>query len=271
MDMESAADALYLYGILPAARASEVTLATLPDGFEPSQGLRLEQFPSLELAALVEPTERLLWTGPLAEQKLQDIQWVGPRAMVHENIVQAAYEHCQCFYPSRLGTIFSDMPALQRRLTAQVDQFRQYFENTCDRGQYTLKGFIDRQQWRQQQTSTEAVDGSDYLRRRAAQRGTKIPLADLRQEGRRLLVALRQVSQAHQIDQGKSRQEQGRQRLFCWHFLVPRQVEERFLSCLEELAPQLSPRLELALVGPLPPYQFRGAPAPSKMPDGRES
>ena len=255
--MEGEADALYLFGILSEAKTSAMS-KSMPKGFREDDELRFQGLGEPGWTALVEPTEQLLWTGPAAEEKLQDVKWVGPRAIVHEQIVHWAYERFGSFYPSNLGTIFSDAKALQEGIEEQRDTLSAYFSTTEGCDQYSLKGYVDVARWRQNHSVDEASDGSDYLRRRARQGAKTLPMETLRGDAEALLRRLRAVVKEVDITQGKAKKdEDGRRRIFGWHLLVPRAAQSELRQVLETTAPELSSLLELDFLGPLPPYRFR--------------
>lgn len=108
------------------------------------------------LTAVVDVVERDAWAGPQAEANMQSLEWVGARAALHEEVVEAAMAQGPV-YPARFGTLYSSA----QRLAETVDQhheaigtFMAYIDGADE---WALKVFIDRDQ----AASSRAAAASD--------------------------------------------------------------------------------------------------------------
>ena len=252
--------ALYAFGILSRQDHPQATLPEeQPARLEPDAPLELLSLDPLPFLALCAPTSPQTWTGPDAEPRLADLQWVGPRALAHEEITRWSHLHFSPFVPFSLGTIFSSPQTLRDALTPQVEILQAYFDLTRDSDQWTLKGYIDPDQLTAASSQEPSPSsGADYLRRRrSAPRQTTLD-ERLQIETRNLFDQLLPLASAHQIATTAASKKGGTHCLFHWHFLIPREDSQAFLSSLDEAIVPLAPfQLDLHLQGPLPPYHFR--------------
>ena len=58
------------------------------------------------LGAALDLVDNADWSGEESEAKMRSLDWVGPRAIRHEEVVSAAASHRQTF-PVPFGTLFS--------------------------------------------------------------------------------------------------------------------------------------------------------------------
>ncbi len=250
-------NACYLFGVIPMEQWEQAAALDLPRGFMPRGELRAIEFEELDLVAVAEPTEQALWVGPEAEEKLKEVKWVGPRAMVHHEVVDELHRQVGVIYPTNLGTIYSDREALRRDLKGRKEALDAYFSQTQGRDQYTLKGLIPRRVDKRSTLEEGEGGGKDYLKRRQRSRRQGLDMEALQADAQQLAACMERWIEARQVDRGAAPKEQDKRRLFCWHVLVDRSCEDGLAEDLAKLAPSLSDALELDIVGPLVPYQFR--------------
>lgn len=254
MSLLSSPDALYLFGLFYKEKPD---LEGAPPGFAPPGELRINALDGTPFFACTEPTYLDLWTGPEAESRLQDIQWVGPRALVHEEVQRWCYSINATYYPTSLGTIFSTLEALTSSIVPRTSELEEYFIRTGGAFQFTLKGYFLAP--KEEKKTANFQSGSDYLRHRAQrkQEGSTLPLERLRKESALLLSSLQPHFREFAQGQPASRKVEGKELILQWHLLIDEDKIPDFQSALKEILPQLSDFLELELLGPLPPYHFR--------------
>ncbi len=83
--------------------------------------------------------------GPEAEVRLQDISWVGPRAMAHEQLIEKVMQVTPVF-PARFGTIFSNRERLEATLRLNADLILDFFQEARDKDEFAVKGYLDLEQ-----------------------------------------------------------------------------------------------------------------------------
>lgn len=108
--------------------------------------------------AVVDRVDRANWAGEDAEDNLQSIEWVGPRAVRHEEVIEAVMEQAPVF-PARFGTLFSSVEQLVRRIASRQDALQAYFERVAGCREWTLRGHLEREV--AQEALAEPDDGSE--------------------------------------------------------------------------------------------------------------
>jgi hypothetical protein len=81
--------------------------------------------------------------GPLAESRMQDLSWVGPRACRHEEVVEQVLQHSPVF-PARFGTIFCSLESLVKLLKMHHTGISQFLDEVADKEEWAVKGLMDR-------------------------------------------------------------------------------------------------------------------------------
>ncbi|PIP37171.1 MAG: hypothetical protein COX20_02350, partial [Desulfobacterales bacterium CG23_combo_of_CG06-09_8_20_14_all_52_9] len=87
------------------------------------------------------------FTGPEAQEKMEDLAWVAPRALRHEEVVLTVMEQGPVL-PVRFGTVFSSRAAAAEPLRQRQDVLMKFFQDTIDKKEWTLKGYVDQPQAR---------------------------------------------------------------------------------------------------------------------------
>ncbi len=96
-----------------------------------------------ELAAVCAWTELEEWSGPQADLNMQDLQWLGPRVMHHQAVVEAAMRS-SAVLPARLGTLFSSAAALERFCAIHHGAIASFLTATEAREEWAFKVLLDR-------------------------------------------------------------------------------------------------------------------------------
>ncbi len=96
-----------------------------------------------ELTAVCGWTELEEWSGPQADSKMQDLQWLGPRVLRHQAVVETAMRF-SAVLPARLGTLFSSPAALERFCAIHRDAIASFLTATEAREEWAFKVLLDR-------------------------------------------------------------------------------------------------------------------------------
>lgn len=105
------------------------------------------------IAAVLSEVDPEEFSGPGAKERLENLAWIGPRALRHEEVIVAAMR-VSVVLPVRFGAIFSSPEALAVPLTKHGDGISRFFVETAGKSEWLLKGYVNRQQAR---TGTLAV------------------------------------------------------------------------------------------------------------------
>ncbi|SMC71100.1 Gas vesicle synthesis protein GvpL/GvpF [Desulfocicer vacuolatum DSM 3385] len=85
------------------------------------------------------------FVGTSAEENMKNIDWIGPRAMRHENVIERMMQESSV-YPARFATLFSSMENLRETLHLKSGLISRFLNQTQHKCEYSLKGFINRKQ-----------------------------------------------------------------------------------------------------------------------------
>lgn len=202
--------------------------------------------------------------GVAAEKNLQNIQWVGPRACMHEHVLEQIMLHSPVF-PARFGTIFSNPEKLMEFLARHYPTIVQFFQESATKQEWAVKGFLE----------TKTAE-SRLLGERLAQIGSNPGKRYLLEQrlrgeiGKELKNWLQNVGNditAHlqpwivQKSNRKTlpREASGREldMVFNWALLLERESSDRVVAEIRNCNEQYHPQgLVLEIKGPWPPYSF---------------
>ena len=131
--------ALYLFCLTPAEPPPQIE-GTGINGLSP---LFLETFGGV--AAVVSEVTAEDFSGPGARERMENLAWIGPRALRHEEVIVAAMRTSPVL-PVRFGTIFSSREALASPLKEHGDIISRFFVETAGLSEWMLKGYVNRKQ-----------------------------------------------------------------------------------------------------------------------------
>jgi len=84
-----------------------------------------------EVAAVLAEVHLEDFTGPESQAKMEDLAWVAPLALRHEEVVLSAMEQSPVL-PVRFGTVFSSIEAAAEPLRQRQDVLMKFFRDTID-------------------------------------------------------------------------------------------------------------------------------------------
>ena len=145
--METAQRALYLFCFARSNLIGELQ-GTGVDGQHPLSLFR--RFPDLCAVLSEVPLED--FCGDAAELRMQDLAWVGPRALRHEAVVEEVMRHSPVL-PARFGTLFSSQERLAEFLDKHRGAISEFLERVADQAEWSVRGLLDRRQAGQALTS----------------------------------------------------------------------------------------------------------------------
>lgn len=253
---------LYLYCL--------ACLSRLPD--RPLEGLGLDGAGPLQvtgfrdLAAVWSPVRLRDFCGPEAAGRLQDLNWIGPRAIRHQEVVAGVMRHSPVL-PARFGTIFSSVANLENVLQQRHDAINRLLTRLVDREEWAVHGWLDRpaaKEWLfSRQLAREAAffqgltPGKRYFEEQRRRGACDRTLCRWLEEVRRELAShLLELAEARE---GRlSRQASGDREMVCsWAILLPVSAVKAFQAWLQDVNRRYADRgLSLSCTGPWPPYSF---------------
>jgi hypothetical protein len=201
------------------------------------------------------------WVGPEAEQRMRKIEWVGPHAVRHEEVVGLAANTSQVF-PLPFATLFSNADELRARIESYGSLIADYFEATAGCEEWSVKGVIDRDAVEKHLMGGDEgpSGGSDYLRRRKQAQETRKQVEPwLNTVVTPFWEALVAMTSDYRVLSTKvSRQASEEDIVFNWAFLVPEMMRPDFEKAVDTFhAAHVEQGVGLRLGGPWAPYSFR--------------
>ncbi|MCA9694715.1 MAG: GvpL/GvpF family gas vesicle protein [Myxococcales bacterium] len=95
------------------------------------------------LAAVLSDVNLEEWTGDDAESRLADLEWLGPRALHHERVVEAVMRDAPVL-PLRFGAMFSSDEAVCEWLARHEGAIARFLEAMRGAEEWSLRGWVDR-------------------------------------------------------------------------------------------------------------------------------
>ncbi len=131
-------DAYYLFCF---ARDDLIDEQSLGSGL--TEDRRLLKISFKDIAMIVSKVCMEDFTGPDAEERLNNVEWVTPRALRHGRIVQ---EMCQLspILPASFGTLFSSADKLIRLAELRQGLISSFLEWIKDMEEWSIKAYLDR-------------------------------------------------------------------------------------------------------------------------------
>ena len=209
------------------------------------------------------------FSGPEAKEKMEDLAWIGPRALRHEEVVLSTMEQGPVL-PVRFGTVFSSRSAAAEPLRQRQDVLMKFFRDTIDKKEWTLKGYVDRPRARARMTTArlaaekEQLEGLSPGKRYFFEQKIKGAVDKdvavwLKEMGRDILRVAREASAGFSECRLQSQDVTGRDEEMFFHgaLLVP----DASMAALECMTDEWNKRheaqgLRVELSGPWPPYHF---------------
>jgi hypothetical protein len=220
------------------------------------------------LSAILSSVPQEEFCGPAAEANLRNLAWVGPRALRHQAVLEAAMRLAPIL-PARFGTLYSSLPVLGQFMERQRETILGFLQRVSQQSEWAVKGLLDRARAEETlcrrkpagaKTAPVSLPGLAYLRdqqgRLQARRELEDRLAEachkvvdelalLASETCARPVLVRETSGADQ------------EMIVNWAFLVPQRATAQFPQRVEQAsASQALPGLTFTVSGPWPPYSF---------------
>ena len=262
--MENRQGALYLFCFARSDRVGEIAGPGV-DGHHPLCLFR----PFPDLCAIVSEVPLEDFCGPAAELRMQQLAWVGPRALRHEAVVEQVMRHSPVL-PVRFGTLFSSQESLAEVRATHRQTISQFLERVADQEEWSIKGLLDRTQAGQalisaslaaQQEQLAALPpGTRYFQeqriRSAAEKELSLWLNETcRQVASHLMKQASDFRECPVVP--RQPPESGTEVLLNWAFLLRRGVAAAFRLRIDQVNEKHGTRgLVFELSGPWPPYRF---------------
>lgn len=268
-DPDLPSDGLYVFCVTPEAVAVPVAAGITAD-------TRLERLVQGPLAAVVCRVPLAEWTGPDAEARLRDLNWLGPRAVRHEAVIELVMPGGPVL-PLRFGSLFSSEASVKAWLAAEAAPIAAFFAESAEFEEWSLKGWLAAARAEAALLVADprfkalpASPGARYLlEQKLRQDIARSVRSWARGVEQRVLSELAGLVGRTRALRSLSGEVSGRAEEVMFHqaLLVPRFRRQELADKVTALGAELTDRgLTLELTGPWPLYSFAPALSPAASP-----
>ncbi len=256
--------ALYVFGFVPKG--------TLPgdlkiDGIEHDHTVIQEELSAVNAVVSYVPMSEFV--GEEAEIRLQDIEWVTPRAVKHQYAIEKILEFSPIL-PAQFGVLFSSKDNLEKFVQSNHAEITEFLELISDKSEWGVKVYWDSLLTKQLLMETEfeaqvqqlaeLSEGARYFKEKQLNSEIEKKVTD---QLRSILVdSSTQLSNiSHNARKRKiiidDSSEEGQRMVANWAFLLETARTDEFMSILNKINANFSPNgIFLRVSGPWPPYSF---------------
>lgn len=230
-----------------------------------------------DIAALVCMVPLRDFTGEAAEANMQDLSWIVPRAVRHEEVVEEVLRLSPVF-PARFGTLFLSPASIMEFMVRHYSTIADFLEGIRGREEWAVKVFLDREESRKTfMVNTLASwndrpspsPGARYLRERKLRASVE---NDLMEWVKGISSGLWSNLQGLSENSAERKVlpeagEEGEEMVLNWAFLVAKENLERFRAVIDKANSEYAcSGLRFESSGPWPPYSFTPALSDERMP-----
>ena len=235
--------------------------------------------PSAEVCAVIAEVAREDFCGPEAERRMEQLSWVGPRALRHEAVIEEVMEHSPVL-PARFGTLFSSLPALTQFMDAHRAVIAQFLGRVAGQREWSVRGRFDRNRAQQARTAERLAaepgqlsglaEGTRYFAEKRFRHQAEQELGGWLEQALRQVVGelARHASDCRECAPlARERSDNQAEEVLNCAFLLPDSKAASFLQEVERANLEHAPKgLQFEPSGPWPPFRFVPALAGAEAP-----
>ncbi len=224
-----------------------------------------------DISAVISKVSLNEYCGDSAESNLQDLAWVGPRALRHAEIIESVRSRSPVL-PSRFGTLFSSMESLRKLVERNAEKINRFLETVSGKDEWSVKVMSCKASLAEKLFSDRLADQSKELEEMAPGlryfKERQLRSAAEKEVGawlKKVLAASASELAGYSLD-WRQREVSGAQRdgekvgVANWAFLVDREAEDNFTRCTSRANMMHNKSgLFFEVSGPWPPYSFTPA------------
>lgn len=254
----------YVYCLVRAARRP--SLRGVPDAMPGSEGVRLLELPETPSRRgaqrdwlVVSSVREAMYGEDALQHRLQDLEWIGPRAIAHEAVIEH-FLSADAVLPMQLFALFkSDARAVEHIVhnSRRIGRILLRIEQQVEWGLRLMwdPGSLETAK---QPPPRRIVSGADYLVRKRNQRDqSRVVLQRARADASRLYRVIAGEASEARRRSDVERAAPGSRLLLDAAFLVPARRTKAFQAVVRRHAGALERAgISVSLTGPWPPYNF---------------
>ena len=188
---------------------------------------------------------------------LQNLDWVGPRAIAHERVIES-FLSASALLPMQLFTLFTSDDRVVEHVRSDRARIARILRRIEKKVEWGLRLTWNEQAARDKAAKKPARSGTEFLaRKRDVLDVSRKRLAEARTAAGRVYKAIERQAAASQRRTSLERAAPGSRLLLDAAFLVPAGKSGAFKSAVREQTRALrGSGIETSLTGPWPPYNF---------------
>jgi hypothetical protein len=206
------------------------------------------------------------FVGEKGEENLQNLEWLMPRVVLHEQITESILQNSAVF-PVAFGSIFSSPESLKATVEKNKETIVEFLNFTKNADEIGLKGFLEREAAKQKILKSDFANefaelnnlsaGKKFFAEKKliekAENSVNQKLDEICGQVAQKLSDLAQASVQRKVVQSDDEGEQ----VINWAFLIERDKISEFKQLVEEINADVSGfGFNLRLSKNLPPYSF---------------
>ena len=234
---------------------------------------------SAEVCAVIGEVAREEFCGPEAERRMEQLSWVGPRALRHEAVIEEVMEHSPVL-PARFGTLFSSVPALTQFMDVHRAAIAQFLGRVAGHREWSVQGRFDRNRAQQARAAERLAaeqgqlsglaEGTRYFAEKRIRHQAEQELGGWLEQTLRQVVneLARHASDCRECAPlARERSDNEAEEVLNWAFLLPESKAASFLQQVDRAnLEHAAEGLEFEPSGPWPPFRFVPALAATEAP-----
>ena len=209
------------------------------------------------LWAIVQSVPEADYRETALTQGLQNLDWVGPRAIAHERVIEA-FLSARALLPMPLFTLFTSDDRAVQHVQSDGTRIRRLLKRVEGKVEWGLRLTFDEKAARRKMSSRPVMSGTEFLARKRDVLGiNRTRLKDARGAADRVYKSISRLVTAAQRRTSLERVAPGSRLLLDAAFLVPAGKSGAFRSAVRQQTRDLRAMgTAVSLTGPWPPYNF---------------
>jgi len=254
----------YVYCLVRAARRP--SLRGVPDALPGSEGVRLLELPETPSRRgaqrdwlVVSSVREAMYGEDALQRRLQDLEWIGPRALAHEAVIEH-FLSADAVLPMQLFALFKNDARAVEHIVRNSRRIGRILLRIAQQVEWGLRLMWDpgSSENAKQPRPRRIVSGADYLVRKRNQRDqSQVVLKRARADASRLYRVIAGEASEARRRSDVERAAPGSRLLLDAAFLVPARRTKAFQAVVRRHAGALERAgISVSLTGPWPPYNF---------------
>jgi hypothetical protein len=244
----------YVFCLIRSDR--QPTMRRISEGMPGGHDLRAIEVGE-RLWAIVQSVPEADYSETALTQGLQNLDWVGPRAIAHERVIEA-FLSARALLPMPLFTLFTSDDRAVQHVQSDGTRIRRLLKRVEGKVEWGLRLTFDEKAARRKVSSRPVMSGTEFLARKRDVLGiTRTRLKDARGAADRVYKSISRLVTAAQRRTSLERVAPGSRLLLDAAFLVPAGKSGAFRSAVRQQTRDLRAMgTAVSLTGPWPPYNF---------------